>query len=98
VLSGKPSGSHQIEGIGIGFIPPLWEPDQVDEIITVTTSDAKEMARRLARKEGIFTGTSRSATANTPSLNASIRAVHCTGFFVGPLIVSPQERVFSNSA
>jgi cysteine synthase A len=61
VLSGKPSGSHQIEGIGIGFIPPLWEPDQVDEIITVTTSDAKEMARRLARKEGIFTGTSSGA-------------------------------------
>ena len=61
VLSGKPSGSHQIEGIGIGFIPPLWEPEQVDEIIMVTTSDAKEMARRLAREEGIFTGTSSGA-------------------------------------
>ncbi|GAC1410246.1 MAG: cysteine synthase A [Gemmatimonadaceae bacterium] len=61
VLSGKPSGSHQIEGIGIGFLPPLWEPDQVDEIITVSTSEAKEMARRLARTEGIFTGTSSGA-------------------------------------
>ncbi len=38
VLSGGPTGSHKIEGIGIGFMPPLWEPDQVDEIQTVTTT------------------------------------------------------------
>ncbi len=61
VLSGKPSGSHQIEGIGIGFVPPLWDPSQVEEIIPVATNDAKEMARRLAREEGIFTGTSSGA-------------------------------------
>lgn len=61
VLSGGPTGSHQIEGIGIGFIPPLWEPDLVNEIQTVTTSDAKAMARRLAREEGIFAGTSSGA-------------------------------------
>ena len=61
VLSGKPTGSHQIEGIGIGFVPPLWEPDLVNEIQTVTTSDAKAMARRLAREEGIFAGTSSGA-------------------------------------
>jgi cysteine synthase len=48
VLSGRPSGSHRIEGIGIGFIPPLWKPAEVDEILTVTTEDAKAMARRLA--------------------------------------------------
>jgi cysteine synthase A len=58
VLSGKPSGSHKIEGIGIGFIPPLWRPDEVDEIQTVMTDDAKAMARRLAREEGLFAGTS----------------------------------------
>jgi len=51
VLSGGPSGSHRIEGIGIGFIPPLWEPDEVDEILTVSTDEAKVMARRLAREE-----------------------------------------------
>ncbi len=61
VLSGGPSGSHKIEGIGIGFIPPLWERDQVDDILTVTTEDAKAMARRLAREEGLFAGTSSGA-------------------------------------
>ena len=61
VLSGGPTGSHQIEGIGIGFVPPLWEPDQVDEIIPVPTEEAKAMARRLAREEGLFAGTSSGA-------------------------------------
>ena len=61
VLSGRPSGSHKIEGIGIGFIPPLWKPGEVDEILTVTTEEAKAMARRLARDEAIFAGTSTGA-------------------------------------
>ena len=61
VLSGRPTGSHRIEGIGIGFVPPLWEPDKVDEIEMVTTADAKAMARRLAAEEGIFAGTSSGA-------------------------------------
>ena len=61
VLSGKPSGSHKIEGIGIGFIPPLWQPEMVNEIQTVSTEDAMMMARRLAREEGVFAGTSTGA-------------------------------------
>jgi cysteine synthase len=61
VLSGKPSGSHKIEGIGIGFVPPLWKPAEVDEIVTVGTEEAKAMARRLAREEAIFAGTSSGA-------------------------------------
>ncbi len=61
VLSGRPPGSHNIEGIGIGFVPPLWEPDKVQEIMTVSTPEAKAMARRLAREEGIFAGTSSGA-------------------------------------
>jgi cysteine synthase A len=61
VLSGGPSGSHQIEGIGIGFLPPLWEPHEVDEILPVSTPDAKAMARRLAKEEGLFAGTSSGA-------------------------------------
>ena len=63
VLSGGPSGSHKIEGIGIGFIPPLWEPDEVDEILTVSTEEAKAMTRRLAREEGLFAGISSGANA-----------------------------------
>lgn len=61
VLSGGPSGAHKIEGVGIGFVPPLWHPEEVDEILTVTTVEAKAMARRLAREEGIFAGTSTGA-------------------------------------
>lgn len=61
VLSGKPTGSHKIEGISIGFIPPLWNPGLVNEIITVTTEEVKTMARRLAREEGIFAGASSGA-------------------------------------
>jgi len=61
VLSGQPSGSHKIEGIGIGFIPPLWQPELVNDIQTVSTDEAKAMARRLAREEGIFAGTSSGA-------------------------------------
>ena len=61
VLSGQPSGSHRIEGIGIGFVPPLWRPDEVDEIMTVTTEDAKAMTRRLVREEGLFAGASSGA-------------------------------------
>jgi cysteine synthase A len=61
ILSGGRSGSHQIEGIGIGFIPPLWQPNEVDEILAVSTQDAKAMARRLAREEAIFAGISTGA-------------------------------------
>ena len=61
VLSGEPTGSHRIEGIGIGFIPPLWRRDEVDAIERVTTDEAVAMARRLAAEEGIFGGTSSGA-------------------------------------
>ena len=61
VLSGRPPGSHKIEGIGLGFLPPLWNRSEVDEVLTVSTSDAKAMARRLAKEEAIFAGTSTGA-------------------------------------
>jgi cysteine synthase len=58
VLSGKSKGSHKIEGIGIGFVPPQWRPDDVSEVQSATTEEAMQMCRRLAREEGIFGGTS----------------------------------------
>jgi cysteine synthase A len=61
VLSGGQPGPHKIEGVGIGYTPPLWDPNLVDEIIAVKTEDAKTMARRLARGEGLFAGTSSGA-------------------------------------
>jgi cysteine synthase A len=61
VLLGGQPGPHKIEGVGIGYIPPLWEPSLVDEIIAVRTDDAKEMSRRIAREEALFAGTSSGA-------------------------------------
>jgi cysteine synthase A len=61
VLLGGQPGPHKIEGVGIGYTPPLWEPTLVDEILPVRTDDAKEMARRLAREEAFFAGTSSGA-------------------------------------
>ena len=47
LLLGGQAGPHKIEGVSIGYIPPLWDPSLVDEIIAVKTEDAKAMARRL---------------------------------------------------
>lgn len=58
VLSGKPSGSHKIEGTGAGFVVPLWRGSLADEIQTISTEDAMATARRLAGEEGVFAGTS----------------------------------------
>jgi cysteine synthase len=62
LLGGKP-GPHKIEGVGIGYTPPLWEPALIDEIVAVSTAESKHMARRLAREEAIFAGTSSGANA-----------------------------------
>ncbi len=58
VLRGGQPGPHKIEGVGIGYTPPLWDPSLVDDVIAVGTAESKEMARRLAREEALFAGTS----------------------------------------
>ncbi len=93
VLAGGQGGGHGIDGIGIGFVPPLWEPDQVDELTTVSTADAKAMARRLAREEGIFGGTSSGA-----NVVAALRAAERLGRgrTVATLIVDSGLRYLSS--
>jgi cysteine synthase A len=61
VLSGGQAGAHKIDGIGVGFMPPLWRDGTADGIERVSTEDATAMALRLAREEGIFAGTSTGA-------------------------------------
>lgn len=58
VLSGGQKGSHKIDGVGAGFVVPLWEKGIADQIEQVSTEEAMAMAFRLAREEGIFAGTS----------------------------------------
>jgi len=61
VLSGRPPGSHGIQGIGAGFVPGVLRRDLVDEIIAIATPEATKTARTLARREGIFAGISSGA-------------------------------------
>lgn len=61
VLSGGKPGGHRIDGIGAGFVVPLWHADIADRIEQVSTDEAAAMALRLAREEGLFAGTSTGA-------------------------------------
>jgi cysteine synthase A len=74
VLLGGSAGPHKIEGVGIGYTPPLWDPALVDEILAVKTDDAKAMARRLAKEEALFAGTSSGA-----NVTAAIRVAERLG-------------------
>jgi cysteine synthase A len=58
VLTQGQAGTHRVEGVAAGFVPPLLHRDFYDEAIAIDEADARDMARRLARQEGIFAGTS----------------------------------------
>jgi cysteine synthase A len=58
VLSGGQTGAHKIDGVGAGFVVPLWQEDIADQIEQVSTEEAVAMVMRLAREEGLFAGTS----------------------------------------
>ena len=84
VLSGGPTGAHKIDGIGAGFVVPLWRADIADRIEQVSTEEAKAMALRLAREEGLFAGhlhrrqcRGRVATGRRLGAGATIVTVMC---------------------
>ncbi|KAH8811135.1 cysteine synthase [Xylogone sp. PMI_703] len=84
VLSGQPSGSHKIDGVGAGYVVPLWYDGIANEIEPVSTEDAKAMAYRLASEEGLFCGTSTGANvtaalrvAERLGPNATIVTIMC---------------------
>ena len=62
VIAGGPAGSHHIEGGGVGFVPPLLTPGTYDRVDAVSTADAFQAARDLARTEGVWTGPSGGAS------------------------------------
>jgi cysteine synthase A len=74
VISGGPPGPHRMEGMGTGRIVPLFSRDLVTGVEAVSTEDAEEMARALAREEGVFAGTSTGA-----NLAASLRVARRLG-------------------
>ena len=74
VLTGGEPGAHKIEGVGPGFVPPLWEVSTADTIVSVSTAEAMEMCRRLAREEALFVGTSSGA-----NVLAAIRQAEALG-------------------
>lgn len=61
VLSGGKTGAHKIDGVGAGFVVPLWHEGIADRIEQVSTEEAVSMTMRLAREEGLFAGTSTGA-------------------------------------
>ena len=63
VLSGGEAGFSYIEGIGAGFVPPVLNLEVIDEVRVIADDDAYEMARRLAREEGLLVGISAGANA-----------------------------------
>jgi cysteine synthase A len=94
VLSGKPVGSHQMPGIGVGFVPAVLNRQLIDEVIAVSDSDAFACARRRAREEGILAGVSAGAAVHA-SLAIAARP-ESAGRMIVAIICDTGERYISS--
>jgi cysteine synthase len=95
VLSGKPAGSHQMPGIGVGFVPAVLNRKLIDEVIAVSDADAFACARRLAREEGVLAGVSSGAALHA-SLALAARP-EFTGKIILAIICDTGERYVSSA-
>jgi cysteine synthase A len=93
VLSGGTAGSHKIQGIGAGFVPAVLDQDLLDDVITISAAEAGDMARRLAREEGILCGIS--AGANVAAAIRLARLPEHEGKTIVTIICDTGERYLS---
>ena len=93
ILSGGKAGPHKIQGIGAGFVPDILRKDLIDEIIRVGNDDAGEMARRLAKEEGILAGIS-SGAAVWAAVQVALKAENA-GRMIVTILPDTGERYLS---
>ena len=95
VLSGRAAGTHQMPGIGVGFVPRVLNRRLIDEVIAVSDADAFACARRLAREEGVVAGVSSGAALHAALLLAA-RAAYA-GKMIVVILCDTGERYLSSA-